>query len=351
MRNLQLYCVAALLCLLSLGVGTVGAADKVSIRVLGGFTQQIQSTLIEEPFFKKLPQDSNGRVEVQFRTMDEVGQKGFQAMRQLKAGVFDIMEIQLGYVSGDDAFFQGVDLVGVAPDIQTARKTMEAYREAFDKRLQERFEGKLLALWPYGDQIFWFKGKIGGLADFKGKKIRVFSRPMADFVQYFGGIGVSMAFPEVYTSLQRGVVDGAVTGALAGNTASWYEVSDYIYPMPVGYSLQAHVANLKFWNGLSADVREFLTKKMRELENEMWRVGAEATEFGVNCNVGKDPCKYGKKGKMTLVPVSAEDKAKAQKAAEEVVLPKWAKDCTAVLGQCAEVWNGSVGKAAGIRIK
>jgi TRAP-type C4-dicarboxylate transport system substrate-binding protein len=331
--------------------GTAWAADKVPIRVLGGFTQQIQSTLIEEPFFKKLPQESNGRLDIQFRTMDEVGQKGFQAMRQLKAGVFDIMEIQLGYVSGDDAFFQGVDLVGVAPDIKTARKVMEAYREAFDKRLQERFDGKLLALWPYGDQIFWFKDKVGGLADFKGKKIRVFSRPMADFVQYFGGVGVSMAFPEVYTSLQRGVVDGAVTGALAGNTASWYEVATHVYPMPVGYSLQAHVANLKFWNGLPADVREFLTKKMQELEDELWRVGAEATELGLNCNTGKDPCKYGKKGKMTLVPVSAEDKAKAQKAAEEVVLPKWGKDCTNVLGNCIQVWNASAGKAAGVQVK
>jgi TRAP-type C4-dicarboxylate transport system substrate-binding protein len=342
---------AALVCLLSLGVGTARAADKVSVRVLGGFTQQIQSTLIEEPFFKKLPQDSNGRVEIQFRTMDEVGQKGFQAMRQLRSGVFDLMEIQLGYVSGDDPFFQGVDLVGVAPEIKTARRVMEAYREAFDRRLQERFEGKLLALWPYGDQIFWFKDKINGLADFKGKKIRVFSRPMADFVQYFGGVGVSMAFPEVYTSLQRGVVDGAVTGALAGNTASWYEVAGYVYPMPVGYSMQAHVANLKFWNGLPADVREYLTKKMKDLEDELWRVAGEATELGINCNTGKDPCKYGKKGKMTLVPVSAEDKAKAQKAAQEVVLPKWAKDCNNVLGACSQMWNSSAGKAAGIQIK
>ena len=45
--------------------------------------------------------------DIQFRTMDELGQKGFQALRQLKAGVFDIMEMQLGYISGEDPFFQG----------------------------------------------------------------------------------------------------------------------------------------------------------------------------------------------------------------------------------------------------
>ncbi|HSB05013.1 MAG TPA: ABC transporter substrate-binding protein, partial [Thermodesulfobacteriota bacterium] len=123
-----------------LGAGSAMGADKITIRVLGGFTQQIQSTLIEAPFFKKLGQESGGKLDIQFRTMDEVGQKGFQAMRQLRTGVFDIMEIQLGYVSGDEPFFQGVDLVGVSPDIQTAKKVMEAYRDAFDKRLQEKFE-------------------------------------------------------------------------------------------------------------------------------------------------------------------------------------------------------------------
>ncbi|HSB05764.1 MAG TPA: TRAP transporter substrate-binding protein DctP, partial [Thermodesulfobacteriota bacterium] len=213
------------------------------------------------------------------------------------------------------------------------------------------FEGKLLALWPYGDQIFWFKDKINDLNDFKGKKIRVFSRPMSDFVQYFGATGVSMAFPEVYTSLQRGVIDGAVTGALAGNTAAWYEVSSYIYPMPVGYSMQAHVANLKFWNNLPPDVRDFLTKKMKELEDELWSAGTQATGDGINCNTGKDPCKHGKKGKMTLIPVSAEDKEKMKRAVEEVILPQWAKDCNKTFSQCTDVWNSLAGKAAGAKIK
>jgi TRAP-type C4-dicarboxylate transport system substrate-binding protein len=325
-------------------------ADKVTLRALGGFTQQVQSTRVEQPFFKKLGEESGGKLDVQFRTMDELGQKGFQAMRQLRAGVFDVMEIQLGYVSGDDPFFQGVDLVGVSPDIETARKLMEAYREEFDKRLQKKFEGKLLALWPYGDQVFWFKEKISGLDDFKGKKIRVFSRPMASFVEYFGATGVSMAFPEVYTSMQRGVIDGAVTGALAGNTASWFEVANYMYPMPVSFSMQAHVANLKFWNSLDPEMQEFLTKKFREMEDDLWKIGAEATQDGINCNTGQDSCQYGNKGKMELIPVSAEDKERMKEAVEKVILPEWAQSADKIDSGSSEIWNETAGKAAGVTI-
>ncbi|MBE0584684.1 MAG: TRAP transporter substrate-binding protein [Desulfofustis sp.] len=328
----------------------VQAADKVTIRALGGFTKQIQSTLVEQPFFEELATKHGDTLDVQFRTMDELGQKGFQALRQLKAGVFDIMEMQLGYISGEDAFFQGVDLVGVAPDVETARKVADAYRDEFDSRLQKKFNGKLLAIWPYGDQVFWFKEKVNGLDDFQGKKIRVFSRPMAEFVKHFGATGVSMAFPEVYTSLQRGVIDGAVTGALAGNTASWYEVANYLYPMPVGFSIQVHVANLDFWNKLDQPTRDLLTAEFQAMEEKLWQIGAEATQDGINCNTGVGDCKYGKPGSMTLIPLTPEDRQRMKEAVEQAVLPEWAESATKTDGQAAAIWNETAGAAAGVTI-
>ncbi|MBD3305012.1 ABC transporter substrate-binding protein [candidate division KSB3 bacterium] len=349
MKNSRTWIVAVALVSLCTWTGVAMGADPITVNALGGFTQQVQSTLVEQPFFKELD-EASAELDIQFRTMDELGQKGFQAMRQLRAGVFDIMEIQLGYVSGDDPFFQGVDLVGVSPDIDTAREVMEAFREEFDQRLQEKFDGKLLALWPYGDQVFWFKEKINGLDDFKGKKIRVFSRPMASFVEYFGATGVSMAFPEVYTSMQRGVIDGAVTGALAGNTASWFEVANYVYPMPVSFSMQAHVANLNFWNGLEPEMQEFLTQKFREMEDKLWEIGAQATQDGINCNIGEEPCEYGKKGSMELIPVSAEDKERMKEAVESVILPEWAQSADKITVGSSDIWNETAGEAAGVTI-
>jgi TRAP-type C4-dicarboxylate transport system substrate-binding protein len=343
--------IAGLLLGLGCFAATTVAAEKVTVRALGGFTKQVQSTVVEQPFFKKLGEESGGKLDIQFRTMDELGQKGFQGMRQLRGGLFDIMTMQLGYVSGDEPFFQGVDLVGVSPDIETARKVADAYREEFDKRLQQKFGGKLLAIWPYGDQIFWFKDKVTGLDDFKGKKIRVFSRPMADFVKKFGATGVTLAFPEVYTSLHTGVIDGAVSGSLAGNTASWYEVANYLYMMPMGYSLQIHVANLDFWNKLSPDMRNFLEKKFNDLEEELWKIGAGATQDGVNCNTGEGPCTYGKPGKMTVLTVSAEDKERMKQTVEEIILPEWAKSANKTDPQASEIWNRTAGKAADMAVK
>ena len=350
MKRWEKWFVLAVVLSFCLFSGNVFGGDKVTIRAIGSFQKQIQYSMIEKPFYDKLKEEASDRFDVQFRSMDELGQKGFDALRQLRAGVFDVIQTQLGYISGDDPYWQGLDIMGVAPDIETAREVVEVFRGILDQRLQERFNGKVLAIWPYGTQVFYFKDKISGLDDFKGKKIRVFSRPMAEFVKYFGATGVTLPFPEVYMSLQRGVIDGAITGALAGNTASWFEVSNYLFPLPMGFGLQMHTANLDFWNGLSPENREYLTKKFKELEDEFWKYGDLATLDGINCNTGKDPCQYGQKGAMTVIVPSDEDNAKAKKAAEDVILKEWAEGCNRVDPECTANWNKTVGQLVNIKI-
>src|SRR5688572_6997253 len=123
-------------------------------------------------------------------------------MRLLKLGVFDVMEINLGYVGGDEPFFMGLDMVGIAPDLDTMRKLTEAFRPLFDKLLQQKFNGKLLTLWPYSAQSLYCNGEVRGLSDLKGKKIRVYTPAMAALVKEVGAIGVTIAAPEVYEALQ-----------------------------------------------------------------------------------------------------------------------------------------------------
>lgn len=337
--------------LLTLSAASVAAA-MTTVRAVGSFTNQIQSTLIEQPFYKKLkPEAAKKDLDIQFRTMDELGQKGFNALRQLKAGVFDIIQMQPGYISGDDPHWQAIDFMGISTDIDSCRQATAAYHDILDRELKNRFNGKLLCLWPYGTQFFYFKVPINGLPDFKGKKIRVFTRAMAEFVSYFGATGITLPFPDVYTSLQKGVIDGAITGALAGNTASWWEASSFLYLLPMGFGMQTHAVNLNFWNKLKPDQREFLTQKFKELEDDFWKYGKEVEEDGIRCNTGGEPCKYGKKGNMTLIKPSQEDLALMKKAAQDVILSNWAKECNKADPNCSKDWNETVGKVAGIEIK
>jgi len=327
------------------------AAEKYNLRALGTFQGQIQSSEVERPFFEGLAAASGGMFEVQFRPMDEVGLKGFDAMRMLKLGIFDVMAIQLGYVSGDEPFVLGLDLPGVAPDLATSRKVMDAYRDVFNQRLEKQYNAVALALWPFPGQVFFCKTPISGLADLKGKKVRSFTPAMAKLIEYFGGIPVTLAFSEVYPSLQRGVADCGITATLSGNTSKWFEVTEYLYPLSIGWGIQAHVVNKDFLKKLSPEARQKLTDGLKKMENDMWQLAIDTFQEGINCNIGQGECKRGVPGKMKLSKIVETDLAKLRKATEAVVLPGWGADCNKVWPECTKAWNDTVGKTVSMTIR
>lgn len=326
-------------------------ATAQNVRVLGGFSNQLQNTAIEKPFFEGLEKATGGKLKVQFRFIDEVGLKGYDGVRQLQAGVFQVMAISPGYVAGDDPFILGVDLPGIALELSTARKTADAYRAALDRRLQKKFGGKLLAIWPYPAQVFFCKGAISGLDGLKGKKVRVFSPALASLVEEFGGTAVTVPFSEVYQGLQRGVVDCAISASLSGYTAKWFEVTDHLYPLAVSWGMQTHAANLDFWNSLPSDRRQLLEKEFAGMEDRMWSIAEAASKDGINCNTGNGPCDKGTPAKMKLLPVAHADRERVKTAAEKAVLPKWAADCKRTYPECVKVWNTTIGKVVGISLQ
>jgi TRAP-type C4-dicarboxylate transport system substrate-binding protein len=205
-----------------------------------------------------------------------------------------------------------------------------------------------LAFFPGPMQVFYCSEPVKGLTDFKGRKIRVWSTGMGDFVAAAGGIPVTMPMSEVVSSLQRKVVDCAVTGTMAGNQAKWFEVTSHYYPLAMGWSIWLLGINEATWDKIKPELREVLQKEVVGLENEVWKDSAEETEQGSLCNTGKAECKLGSKGAMTLVQISPADLSLQKKIMEETVLPKWSKAC----GRgCAERWNATIGKALGMTIR
>ncbi len=326
------------------------ANAQTTINVIGGFSNQYQNSQIEKPFFEGLADVTEGAFETRFRSIDELGLRGYDAFRQLQSGAFQIMAISPGYVSGDDPFVLGLDLPGIMPQLETARAAIEAYRAPLAARIRDRFDGELLAIWPYPAQMLFCRGELAGLEDLAGKKVRIFSSALSDLVEYFGGTGVTLAFSEVYPSLQRGVIDCAITASLSGNEAKWFEVTDTLYTLPMSWAIQLHVANGSFWDGLSDPDRALLAAEVAKMEADMWSVAAMATADGVNCNTGAQPCEIGTEAAMTLSVFDAEAEALLIDAVSQVVLPGWGAECNAAYDACTAIWNDSIGAVTGYTI-
>jgi len=332
-------------------IGSAAAQDlpRTHLKVVGAWGNLSQYKNFEQPFWtREIPEKSKGAVTAEITPFNEMGLKGAEIFRLMRLGVIDFGSTVLGYVAADDARNEAIDLAGLAPDVDTARRISDAYRPVYDRFYRERFGIQVLAIWPYPAQVIFCNGPISGLEDLRGKKVRTGNRTLAEFVEALGGTGVTMSFSEVVPALQNKVVDCAITGTLSGNAAKWYEVTTHLYALPVGWSQVMHAVNLKTWERLPAAVRDFLLREIRDLEDRIWKAMDEETRQGIDCNIGRDSCTMGSKGKMTLVPVSDRDRELLGRVLREVVVPKWAARCGA---ECVQEWNATVGAIVGITAK
>lgn len=342
---------------LAFGAGLLAAGLALPVvaqqpaRVMGGFTGLLITDKIERPFFESLSAKMDNAFPVEYRNINVVGLKGFDAIRQLESGLFQFLAMPAGYVSGDAPFFMGMDVPGLTPDFATERRVVDAYRPLIEEQLRKKYNGKLLTVWPFPPNILFCKGAISGLDDLKGKKIRVYSSALSVLFQGFGATGVTVPYSELYQSLQRGLIDCAITGSEPGYTSKLYEVSDHLYPMPIIFGINMHVVNLDFWNSLKPAQQTKLTALFKDMETDIWALAEKSTQEGVQCNTGSGPCPLGAPAKMKLVNVTDADRKKMAELARNVVLPSWTKECTASLPNCAELWNGSIGKVVGATAK
>lgn len=318
---------------------------KTKVNVVGTWANLSIYKEREFPFWSQtIPEKSNGAISVEIRAFTEMGLKGGEVFRLMGQGVIEFGSTVLGYVAGDDPENEAVDLAGFSADINVAREVSEAWKPTLAALYEEKHGIKLLAVYPFHAQVLYCKGAISGLDDLKGKKVRTFSKSLSEFVEALGGTGVNIPFGEVVPALQKGVADCAITGALSGNLAKWFEVTDHLYALPVGWSMVMHGVNLKAWNRLPESVQAFFETEISAWEDQVWAAANTETTTGIACNTGGD-CDGGNPAKMTLVPVSETDESRRQVIMETVIVPNWAKRCGA---DCVTKWNDTVGKIVGI---
>lgn len=107
--------------------------------------------------------------------------------------------------------------------------------------------------------------RIENLADAKGLKFRTAGAAHVRWVEHIGGVPVSVPFSEVYTGLQRGSIDCAMsdpTALVSGFKVA--EVAKFVTLLPMGThtSGATWAMNPEFWAGLTGEAKTTLFSEM-----------------------------------------------------------------------------------------
>jgi len=217
--------------------------------------------------------------------------------------------------------FEVFDLPYILPDLKTLRKVTEGPLGAKLLKLLEPKGITGLAYWDNGFKQMSANKKLIAPADYQGVKFRIqSSRVLQAQFKALGSLPQVMAFSEVYQALQTGVVDGQENTWSNIYTQKMHEVQKYITETNHGYIGYVVIVNKKFWDDLPADIRDPLSKAMKE-----------ATDFN-NAQSQKENedalAEIKKSGKTEIIKLTPEQDEAMRKAMEPVY-----KDAASRVGQ------------------
>jgi TRAP-type C4-dicarboxylate transport system substrate-binding protein len=341
----------ASLAMLGAAVTAAGALaqdlPKQAFKVVGTWSNLTNWQQNEQPFWAKVvPEASKGQITANAQSLSELGLKGTEIIRMVKLGLFDFAHGVAIYIA-EDAAVEGVDIAGVAKNFDQARKSVDAYAPILSAAFEKKYGAHVMNYYPWPSQMFYCNSPIKGLADIKGKKVRVQGTSQGDLVEALGGTGVTIPFAEVVPALQRGTVDCGITGTMPAYKAGWHEVTSHVLALPVGFTVSFTIVSLNTWNRLDAKTKAFMEATFKDQTDKWWQTIIDEDTMGLNCTTGTGQCSVGKPGKLVKVEPSAADNAALETAMRDVVLKRWAKRCGAD-ASCIKNWNDTVGKVVNL---
>lgn len=119
--------------------------------------------------------------------------------------------------------------------------------------------------------------------DFKGLKIRSYGALAAESIRTLGGTPVVLDPGEMYLALQRGTIDGVITGITTIDQRKLWEVGKYATFTSAGFAVLVANINTARYNALPEDVKRAITQAGDEVQawsvDESKRQDQKSSEF------------------------------------------------------------------------
>ena len=193
-----------------------GISDAVDLIISHGFpARHVQHRLMLEPLKKELEEKSKGRIKVAIHPGGALAPAPAH-YENVVAGAFDIGWTLQGYTPGRFPLSGVVEMPFLWSSAQEATRVFWQMFEELPALQNEYRDVKVLATWTHDlGQLYTASKPARTLSDLRGLKIRAPGPVQVSMLRALGAVPVTMPAGEIYDALERGVVDGLVTGLSA----------------------------------------------------------------------------------------------------------------------------------------
>lgn len=252
------------------------ASAETTLRAIGFIPKNHPVMAMANEWVKQVNEGLKGKLKVNYVGGPEVITR-YQQIDALKNGVIDIVFMVTADIQDKLPATSAMTLSRCSP--QKERET--GFYELIASELAKQ-NIKYVGRVQRGNFYLWINKDAKSLEDLKGLKMRTGSL-FDKFMRAFGMVPVTINAPEVYTALERGVVDGFGWPVLGPRQRGWLKKVKYVIDIPFfGNSNMIAAVNMDKWKALPADVQKKvvditvayepkMTAYFNKLENEEWK--------------------------------------------------------------------------------
>lgn len=170
------------------------------------------------------------------------------------AGAQDMGWALHGYTPGRFPLMQIVEMPFAFDSAEEATETLWDLYEEFPEFKEEYSDVHVIGLWTHDTGDLWTKGtQVTTMEDMSGLSLRAPGPIQQNLINQLGGSPVGMPAPEIFDSIERGVIDGLLISNSGIDSFSLYDVVDF------GLDCNCYVAamfltmNQSMWDSLSPE--------------------------------------------------------------------------------------------------
>ncbi len=265
---------------ISLGLSNDGLAAETKWKMATSWGGGPLMKIGAKAFAEKVKFLTNGRIEIQVFPSGQLG-SGLKVSETVRNGVAEVGHTWMGYDWGRDK--TTVVFGGFAGSMDSERMLHWLYEagglEMWRKFREEKFGVVSMPCFIRTAEAFLHSRKaVRTLADLKGLKIRT-AGAWLEISKTLGAAPVTMPGGEVYTSLERGVIDATEWGTLYENiSAGFNKIAKYVIIPGVHQPVAPFeiLFNKKAWNKISARDKALVEEAAKMVTFETWtRIGHE----------------------------------------------------------------------------
>jgi TRAP-type transport system periplasmic protein len=255
------------LALLVLAALPAAAVSQTTMKMASATINDVQHEWLKRFDAAMKPQAS--RLKIEIYPASQLGQIP-RMVEGVAVGTIESFVTPTSFLVSVEPRFQVFDAIGVFTSPEHLNRVLQD--PAFRKRalaLGEEKGLKGIGIFFNSPIIVLARRPIERLADFSGKKIRVFGTPLQiEPMKKLGASPVPMAFGEVIAALQNGTIDGMLAGMPVLTPMKFYDVAKNVTEIHPSIVTSIQVVNKRWFDGLPREVQTAMLDAGTKVDKE-----------------------------------------------------------------------------------